>query len=135
TPFRVWGIEESMLELPPATLRFMGMNLPVGGGGYFRLFPRFLIERALTQAQLELRPAVVTLYFHPWEFDPAQRRLPLGLVSKFRTYAGVFRNRARFRSFSRRHSFYRAVDVARAILSNDHPLPGLRLYRKVNANC
>jgi polysaccharide deacetylase family protein (PEP-CTERM system associated) len=59
----------SIYELPPATARVSALNIPVAGGGYFRLFPLALLARAFEQnnrAQL----ANVT-YFHPYEFDPA----------------------------------------------------------------
>ena len=76
-----------ILELPPLTLRLLGRNLPAAGGAYFRLFPLWLITRALQQAAGEHRPAIV--YFHPWEFDPAQPRMPLSLVNRTRTYTGI----------------------------------------------
>src|SRR6185437_13345643 len=37
-PFLARGETRTLLELPPATWRVLGMNLAVGGGGYFRLF-------------------------------------------------------------------------------------------------
>jgi hypothetical protein len=58
------------------------------------------------------------LYFHPWEFDPRQARLPLGRLSRFRTYVGMYRSRARLAAFLGRQSrpvFARAVDVAREL--------------------
>src|SRR5581483_7457642 len=88
-PFRARGLDHEILELPPATLRLLGMNLPVGGGGYFRLLPLFFLKWALRQVRRRCDPAVATLYFHPWEFDPGQPRLPLGRLSRFRTYVGL----------------------------------------------
>lgn len=76
-----------ILELPPLTWRLLGRNLPAAGGAYFRLFPLTLITRALEQAAAENRPAI--LYFHPWEFDPAQPRMPLSLPNRLRTYLGI----------------------------------------------
>ena len=114
-PFLARGLRNAILELPPATLRVPGVNLPVGGGGYFRLFPLFLLERAICQATGVLVPPIVTLYFHPWEFDPDQRRLPLGHLSRFRTYVGIFRSRDRLTTLLSRHTFRRAVDVARQL--------------------
>src|SRR5262249_47954680 len=72
SPFRAWGIGQPILEIPPATLRVLDMKIPVGGGGYFRLLPLCLFERALRQVQTECNPSVAMLYFHPWEFDPRQ---------------------------------------------------------------
>jgi polysaccharide deacetylase family protein (PEP-CTERM system associated) len=114
-PFLAQGLRNAILELPPATLRLPGMNLPVGGGGYFRLFPLFLLERAIRQATCHIVPPIVTLYFHPWEFDPDQRRLPLGHLSRFRTYVGTSRSRHRLVTLLSRHSFVRAIDVARQL--------------------
>ena len=45
---RVERAEGSILEFPVATLQVLGRNLPVGGGGYFRLLPG-----AITRAALE----------------------------------------------------------------------------------
>src|SRR5947209_2507103 len=111
-PFRMRGEQQEILELPPATLRVAGGHLPMGGGGYFRLFPLWLTERALWQTRAECRPAVAVLYFHPWEFDPDQERLPLRGLSRFRTYVGLTRTRDRLARLLARHQFARAVDVA-----------------------
>jgi polysaccharide deacetylase family protein (PEP-CTERM system associated) len=109
-PFRVQGPSRDILELPITTLRVLGTNLPVGGGGYFRLFPLLVLERALKQVR-RCRPPVAMLYFHPWEFDPEQPRLPLRRLNRFRTYVGITRSRARLTRLLGRHRFVRAVDV------------------------
>lgn len=114
-PFLARGREREILELPPATLRFGGSNVPVGGGGSFRLLPLFVMERALVQLRRTVEPNVAMLYFHPWEFDPGQPRLPLGRLSRFRTYAGTSRSQGRLRRLLSRHCFARAVDVVRAL--------------------
>jgi len=114
-PFRVRGRVHTLLEIPPATLRLAGVNVPVGGGGYFRLLPLCLMERAFAQVRRHGLPPVTMLYFHPWEFDADQPRLPLGRVSRFRTYAGTRSSRERLRKLLGRHSFARAVDVAAGI--------------------
>jgi polysaccharide deacetylase family protein (PEP-CTERM system associated) len=124
TPFRASGQQRTILEIPPATLRLLGMNVPAGGGGYFRLLPVFVIERALRQARRD-HPPVAMLYFHPWEFDPEQARLPLRRLSGFRTYVGISRSRARFGLLLDHHEFSRAVDVARRL--DPSTLPGFAL--------
>ena len=45
-----------------------------------------LIALAIRQMLRDTSPPVATLYFHPWEFDPNQARLPLGWLGRFRTY-------------------------------------------------
>jgi polysaccharide deacetylase family protein (PEP-CTERM system associated) len=126
-PFLARGERHSILELPPATLRLFGVNTPMGGGGYFRLFPLFLTQWALRQSRRSSSPSVATLYFHPWEFDPAQERLPLRRVSKFRTYVGIARSQARLVSLLRRYQFTRAIDVAKELDSQWASLPSFEV--------
>ncbi len=122
-PFLARGRDREILEIPPATLRFGNINVPVGGGGYFRLFPLSVMEGGLEQTRKACRPPVAMLYFHPWEFDPDQPRLPLGRLSRWRTYVGIGRSRGRLTRLLSRHRFARAVDVARQLSRAPHPLP------------
>jgi polysaccharide deacetylase family protein (PEP-CTERM system associated) len=126
TPFSARGERHSIIEIPPATLRLLNFNVPAGGGGYFRLLPGFLLDRAINQAAAEAYPAAAMLYFHPWEFDPRQSRIPLGRINSFRTYVGIYRSRARLAMLLRRQRnrlFTRAVDFARMLYS-----PGLPVF-------
>jgi polysaccharide deacetylase family protein (PEP-CTERM system associated) len=116
-PFLARGRRHAILELPPATWRVLGINVPTGGGGYFRLFPLWLLERTLRQVARKCWPAVAMLYFHPWEFDPEQEQLPLRRLSRFRTYVGIQRTRGRLGSLLSRYRFTRAMDVARKLAS------------------
>jgi polysaccharide deacetylase family protein (PEP-CTERM system associated) len=126
-PFLARGERHSILEIPPATWRVLGANVPTGGGGYFRLFPLWLLERTLRQVARKCRPSVAMLYFHPWEFDPGQERLPLGHLSRFRTYVGLKRTRGRLQTLLARHRFVRAVDVAKQLDHQRHALPSFSL--------
>ncbi len=110
-PFVARGETSSLLEIPPLTWRLLGANLPVGGGGYFRLFPLAVMRRGLAQTLRQGQPPVAMLYFHPWEFDPDQDRLPLSRLSRFRTYVGLTRSRGRLLKLLELHRFVRAVDV------------------------
>jgi polysaccharide deacetylase family protein (PEP-CTERM system associated) len=114
-PFHAAGRQHSILELPPARLDFAGLRLPMGGGGYFRLFPLVLIKWALGQIARRGDPPVAVLYFHPWEFDPEQERLPLGRLSRWRTYVGIRRSRPRLVRLLEGCNCVRAVDVAREL--------------------
>lgn len=89
TPFFVRGRANGpeILEVPPLVWRTMGRNMATAGGGYFRLLPMKLMQQGLAQAAAQGRPAV--LYFHPWEFDPDQPRMPLSLTGCIRTYTGL----------------------------------------------
>lgn len=78
-----------ILEVPVATVALAKKNvLPIGGGGYLRLLPyRYFSAGIRRSNQTENLPACI--YFHPWELDPNQERLPLGLISSLRTYTGL----------------------------------------------
>ena len=129
-PFLAVGRVREILELPPLTYRVMGFNMPVAGGGYFRLFPLMAMRAGLRQAARGATveaPAVSMLYFHPWEFDPDQPRLPLGRVSRWRTYVGMGRTTGRLKSLLRGHTFTRAIDAARAIRAGRVGLPRFKV--------
>ncbi len=61
-----------LFELPVASYRWCGRRLPVGGGGYFRLFPYGVIRRGVAQLNRAGQPA--TIYMHPYEYDPIEFR-------------------------------------------------------------
>jgi polysaccharide deacetylase family protein (PEP-CTERM system associated) len=115
-PFVVRGRERELLELPPLTLRAFGHNLPVAGGGYFRLFPLFVMERGIRKM-----PESSVLYFHPWEFDPSQPKLPLKRLSSFRTYVGIGRSRERLTQLLARHRFGRLIDQVNGLAPDTLP--------------
>ncbi len=119
-PFLARGAKSAILELPPVTLRWWKFNLPVAGGGYFRLFPLQMMEAGMRQT-LQLQPAAAMLYFHPWEFDADQPRLPLSRLSRWRTYVGVQRSIPRLRRLLSRYRFQRAIDVVEALPSASLP--------------
>jgi len=76
-----------LAEVPPATLRWLGLNLPAGGGAYFRLLPYGLVRAALRDAESRGVPA--TFYMHPWELDPGQPRLDVPWLTRMRHYGGL----------------------------------------------
>lgn len=74
----------SLWEFPPTSIRVLGNNVPVGGGGYFRLYPLWLTSRWLDRINRLLRRPFM-FYIHPWEIDPEQPHLAAGTaVSRFR---------------------------------------------------
>lgn len=71
-------------EFPPAVLRLGKVNVPIGGGGYFRLFPCRWTTACLGR-MLRTSGAPLMFYIHPWEIDPGQPRLKAGgPLSRFR---------------------------------------------------
>jgi polysaccharide deacetylase family protein (PEP-CTERM system associated) len=76
-------------EFPISTIQLGPLRVPVGGGGYLRLLPVAWFCRSFTRLNNLGHPAV--LYFHPWEIDPGQPRVPAGLRSRFRHYLNLER--------------------------------------------
>ena len=125
--FMAQGARHEILEIPPATLSVRGVNVPVGGGGYFRLLPFPLMKLALLRSRRNPNCGATMLYFHPWEFDPGQPRLPLRGLNRFRTYVGIRRTRDRLSKLLAGFSFVRAVDLARHLHASREYLPRFRL--------
>jgi polysaccharide deacetylase family protein (PEP-CTERM system associated) len=93
-----------LVEIPVTTATFAGRRLAAGGGGFFRVLPYGFSRWAIRQVnQRDGRPAV--FYFHPWEIDPGQPRVPhapfrsklrhytnlAGMAGKLRQLIGEFR--------------------------------------------
>ena len=84
-------VREGLLEIPITTARLFGRNWPAGGGGYFRLLPyavsRWLLRRV---NRVDQQPAI--FYFHPWEIDAEQPRVPgIDAKTRFRHYVNLHR--------------------------------------------
>jgi polysaccharide deacetylase family protein (PEP-CTERM system associated) len=95
-PYRVWRRHGSLWEIPGSTVRVGGLNLPVAGGGYFRLLPYAWTKWGIDRVNRQEGQPVV-FYLHPWEIDPAQPRIPLPAPSRIRHYANLGRTEARLR--------------------------------------
>jgi polysaccharide deacetylase family protein (PEP-CTERM system associated) len=70
-----------VLEIPITIGRFGPLQMPVGGGVYFRVLPFSLIARAIGRGAPD---DVVTGYFHPYDIDTDQERF---------MHAGIKNNR------------------------------------------
>jgi polysaccharide deacetylase family protein (PEP-CTERM system associated) len=102
-PHRIERPAGSIQEFPPAVLRRWGSSLPVGGGGYFRLYPYWFTRFALSSILRSGRP--FTVYLHPWELDPDQPRLRPGRMRAFRHYVNLARTESRLQRLLHDFSF------------------------------
>jgi polysaccharide deacetylase family protein (PEP-CTERM system associated) len=92
-PYRPAGTD--LWEFPMTTARLFGRNLPCSGGGYFRLLPYALFRRGFTGATKGEGHSGI-FYFHPWEVDPEQPRVPAcGWKSRLRHYTNLARMSAK----------------------------------------
>ncbi|HKO87442.1 MAG TPA: XrtA system polysaccharide deacetylase [Burkholderiales bacterium] len=96
-----------LMEVPVTTVRFFNTNLPSGGGGYFRLMPYAMSRWLIKQVNVrDEKPAI--FYFHPWELDPAQPRIPgVNMKTRFRHYLNLHRTERRLQRLLRDFSWDR----------------------------
>lgn len=88
--------QRSLIEFPMSAATFFGVQVPVSGGGYFRILPYWVTRAGLKQINEQAgRP--FTFYLHPWEVDPGQPRVKVGAFSRFRHYTNLHRCEARLR--------------------------------------
>ncbi len=99
----------ALWEFPMAVYRAFGYPFPVGGGGYFRLYPYALTRHMLQRMNQAGRPFVV--YLHPWELDPEQPRLRPRRMSAFRHYVNLHRTEPRLNQLLRDFRFGTISDV------------------------
>lgn len=90
-------------EVPPSTVKCLGVRLPVAGGGYFRLYPYAVLRALLRKLEGEGSPLV--MYMHPWEFDPDQPRMEGSIVSRMRHYMNLDKTEGRMRALLEDFSF------------------------------
>jgi peptidoglycan-N-acetylglucosamine deacetylase len=78
-------------EFPINTLKILNQSFVFSGGGFFRLFPYYLIKKWTTESDY------VMTYFHPRDFDNGQPMLQhLPLMRKFKSYYGLKGSGAKF---------------------------------------
>lgn len=75
----------SMKEFPITIKKIYGVNLAFSGGGYFRLFPYWIIKKWAKDT-----PEYLMSYIHPRDLDYGQPVLKeLSLSRKFKSYVGL----------------------------------------------
>jgi len=89
------AVRDGLLEVPVTTVRLGQRNLPSSGGGWFRLFPYALTRWMIQRVNQQDRAAAI-FYFHPWEIDHGQPRIPgINLKTRFRHYVNIGRTEQR----------------------------------------
>ena len=81
-----------LIEYPMSTTTLARYKLPIGGGGYFRLYPYPLTRYWLARC----RHQPFMFYIHPWELDPEQPRVQVGSrITQFRHRVNLHRTEAK----------------------------------------
>ncbi|HUP07828.1 MAG TPA: XrtA system polysaccharide deacetylase [Caldimonas sp.] len=98
-------------EIPIATVKCLGRNIPAGGGGYFRLAPYAVSRWAVRRInEVDHRPAI--FYVHPWELDPGQPRIAgTSIKTRFRHYVNLHKTESRLDRLLRDFRWGRMDDV------------------------
>jgi polysaccharide deacetylase family protein (PEP-CTERM system associated) len=95
-PYLIHRDTGTLAEVPGGTTAVGPLNLPIAGGGYFRLLPYAWTRWGIGRVNMaEGRPVV--FYLHPWEIDPAQPRLPASTLGAWRHYHNLAHTEARLR--------------------------------------
>jgi polysaccharide deacetylase family protein (PEP-CTERM system associated) len=130
-PHRLQTVHGTLWEFPPSVVQFWGWNVPVAGGGYFRLYPAQWTAYGFRHINRLGYPGVFVI--HPWELDPDQP--PVGeLYSEgrlqHRPTAGSWRHYLNLKStekkldwFLGQFAFGALGDVAERCASQEIALP------------
>lgn len=107
-PYRVACARGSLIEFPPSTMQ-VGMGpfkatVPVGGGGYLRLYPFTLTKWGLDRIN-NAEGQSFSVYVHPWELDPDQPRVSATAKSRFRHYTNLHQTADRLITLSKLFRF------------------------------
>lgn len=107
-------------EYPMTTIQLGKFNIPLGGGGYFRLYPLTFSVQLMKRCVKEGRP--IMFYAHPWEFDTNLPFVRLGMLDRLRHYSGInkFMDRLdRITDLFPFTSFREAFNVTADVAAND----------------
>jgi polysaccharide deacetylase family protein (PEP-CTERM system associated) len=94
----------TLVEMPASTVRLGRVNLPIAGGGYFRLLPYAWTKWGMRRVN-HTEGAPVVFYMHPWELDPEQPRFDVGFGTRLRHYGGLSRTAERLNALLRDFRF------------------------------
>jgi len=101
--------DNSLIELPVSVAELANRRMAVGGG-FFRLLPAALTDTAVRQSNRAGHGGM--FYFHPWEVDPGQPRVPNApLRSKVRHYSRLGAMSGKLRKLLGRHQWGRVDAV------------------------
>lgn len=102
----------SLWEVPATTCPFLGLQIPVAGGLYFRLWPAWATHAAFASCQRAGRPGMI--YLHPYDLDADCPRPPGGnVLFRLLRYHGVATAFDRLGTLLNRYRFVPVLDYLR----------------------
>lgn len=106
----------AIAEFPPSTVKLFGVNLPVSGGGYFRLLPYPVFNRGLQRINQNEAQAAI-FYIHPWEVDPQQPVVPASRLRHWRHRLNLHRTLPRLEKLLSDFCFAPAREVLEQVVA------------------
>lgn len=86
-PYTIGQPGSGLIEFPITVAKMFGRSWCFFGGGYLRLAPLMLIERAAAHVIRKGRPVI--FYVHPREIDPDGPRLSMPVARRFKCYVNL----------------------------------------------
>lgn len=81
--------DKELWEFPLSSTHFLGCDIPIAGGNYFRQFPFWMVRRAIDNWHNKVEAPFV-MYFHVWELDPEQPMINgTSLLTRIRHYRNL----------------------------------------------
>ena len=114
-----YKINDNFFELPISNIKIIKKVFPLGGGGYFRLFPFTFFKQGM-KSVLKKDKAFI-FYAHPWEFDPEQPIVEKASTGfKFRHYINLHKTEVKLKALINSFSNYKFITCTEYIRSIDH---------------
>jgi polysaccharide deacetylase family protein (PEP-CTERM system associated) len=113
-PEEVFRWQNGLIEFPLPVVHLLGVSFPVGGGGYFRLYPLAVTTRFYRRQTLKGRATV--FYIHPYEIGSVAPRLTgLSRTRRFRHYVRLSKGAKRLPQLFQAASFESMAGVLAAM--------------------
>ena len=97
------GLE--IIEFPMTYKNIFKQKLAITGGGYFRLFPKSIINSYIRKESYNM------VYLHPRDFDNKQPMIPgLNRIRKFKSYYGISGTKSKLESILVKHNWSSIID-------------------------
>jgi len=86
-PFKLNTENGEIAIIPVSVMKLLNRNIQFSGGGFLRVFPRFIINEGFRQNHAMNRS--VMSFIHPREINPNHPKIKSNMVDYFRLYAGT----------------------------------------------
>jgi len=103
TPVIVKTADNEIIEFPQTLIELGFIKLSCFGGGYFRLFPGFMIKKFSKTILRKNRPLII--YIHPRDIDLEQPDIVFPFLKKFRHYVNISKTTKKLDQITKLHNF------------------------------